>query len=221
MCLMEVTERDLELLKAAAPANSAIYRINGEAVETLYMAPELQALNGMTAEEYRRVSERSALELVLPEDRAALAEAVRRSLDGGVALDCSFRVVHKTLGSVRVRLEARLCGETEGLPLFFAVFASAPAESGASRGFAAFCGGAEGAAELEAFVNNIPVGVGVFSLVDGKVVPCVSNRPLRELLGVSHGEEALRTCDLQYRRLHGAAGRRARPDRRDVRRRRF
>jgi signal transduction histidine kinase len=189
MCLMEVTKRDLELLEAAAPANSAIYRINGKTAETLYISPELPALNGMTAEEHRVLSDRGAFEFVLPEDRAALADAVRRSLTGGTALDCYFRVVHKTLGSVRVHLGARMCGEMAGLPLFLAVFAHAPADSG----FAALCGnGAVGAPELEAFVNNIPVGVGVFGLANGEVVHFASNRVLRGLLNVPDGGEIIK-----------------------------
>ena len=69
---MELTDELLENLKKFLPGSAAIYRINGDIVETLYAAENLCALNGMTAEEYRALTSRNAAATVLPADLPGL-----------------------------------------------------------------------------------------------------------------------------------------------------
>ena len=126
---MEVTLRDLELLKRVMPGCSAVYRLRGSVFETLFISPGLCALNGMSPEEYARLTAQDALDSVLPEDRAGLMEAVGCAVSAGEPLDCYFRVFHKTLGFDWAHLNARYCGDLDGCQIFLAVYTNASVET--------------------------------------------------------------------------------------------
>ena len=125
---MELTEKDLKLIRDSLPGCSAIYRINGMAVETLYVSPSLPPLNGMTMEEYMEVTKDTAGAIVHPEDVSRLMQAIDESIRTGRQIDCSFRVSHRLRGADWAHLSARMCGELDGCPVFTAVYNNASSD---------------------------------------------------------------------------------------------
>ena len=127
--LMELTDELLENLKKFLPGSAAIYRINGDIVETLYAAENLCALNGMTAEEYRALTSRNAAATVLPADLPGLMEAVRRCITTGAPLDHYYRVLHKTRVFDWVHASANCIGTRNGCPVMTTVYVNASVET--------------------------------------------------------------------------------------------
>jgi signal transduction histidine kinase/PAS domain-containing protein len=126
---MELTTETLRFIEDAVPGNAAVYRINGDKIETLYIAPTLPKLNGMTSEEYRTVTGGNAANIVLPDDLPGLMEAVRDCLTTGQPLDCYYRVLHKRNGFDWVHATARQCGVMNGKPVLLVLYTNASVET--------------------------------------------------------------------------------------------
>ena len=45
---MELSRQDLSLMEKTMPGSAALYRLNGDRVETLWRSDSLPSLNGMT-----------------------------------------------------------------------------------------------------------------------------------------------------------------------------
>ena len=126
---MELTKESLKFIEDVMPGNTAIYRINGKTVETVYASPVLAALNGMTNEEYTELTHKNAAAVVLPDDLPFIMEAVRDCVTSGNQLDCYYRVIHKKNGFDWVHANARVCGELDGKPVLLAVYSNASVET--------------------------------------------------------------------------------------------
>ena len=57
---MDITQETLEYLEQVTPGNVVIYRLNGDVFETLYVAPAVPALNGLSREEYLESTKKNA-----------------------------------------------------------------------------------------------------------------------------------------------------------------
>jgi signal transduction histidine kinase len=126
---MELSNYDLELLEKSMPGHAAIYRICGEKAEVLWISPSLPALNGLTMEEYLEMTRKTGTAIACREDVPALLGAIRESVRTGAPLDHYFRVLHKTSGTDWAHINARLCGELDGCPVFAAVYTNASVET--------------------------------------------------------------------------------------------
>ena len=126
---MELTKEMIQYLAEVTPGNAAIYRLSGEHFETLYLSPSIPALNGMTMEEYHEMASADAMEMIFPEDREMLKQAVRDCLQTGKQIDVYYRVFHKKAGIDWAHINAKKCGELEGSPVFLAVYTNASVET--------------------------------------------------------------------------------------------
>jgi signal transduction histidine kinase/CheY-like chemotaxis protein len=127
---MELTEEALRFLKDSTPGSIAIYRLNGSVFETLYVSPSLPALNGLTMEEYLGRSKDNAAAMTCGDDAPELLRRAQESARSGEPFDCYFRVFHKALGMDWAHINARVCGELNGCPVFLAIYTNASVETG-------------------------------------------------------------------------------------------
>jgi len=125
---MEITEKILSYIKEYVPGNTAVYRIRGSIVETLYFSPGLPAVVGMSVEEYKNATQRDASGIVLPEDRASLMDAVASCISTGKPLDVRYRVKHKARNFDWVHAMACNCGTMNGCPVLLAEFTNSSIE---------------------------------------------------------------------------------------------
>ena len=88
---MELKKETIDYLAKVTPGYVAIYRVNGSVVETLYHSPDLPEQNGMSQEEYDRLTAGNASTIVLSEDLPGLMNAIRRSIEIGDPLDYHYR----------------------------------------------------------------------------------------------------------------------------------
>jgi len=126
---MDITQETLEYLEQVTPGNVVIYRLNGDVFETLYVAPAVPALNGLSREEYLESTKKNASSMVLPQDLPLLMEQVHECVRTGKPVDCTFRVFHKTLGVDWAHINARICGRLSGCPVFLAIYTNASMET--------------------------------------------------------------------------------------------
>ena len=126
---MELTTETLRLIEDVTPGNAAIYRIDGGRIETIYTAPTLPLLNGMTRAEYEEVTGGDASAIVLPDDLPGLMEAVRNCIASHQPLDCYYRVYHRKNGFDWVHATAKYIGENEGRPVLLALYTNASVET--------------------------------------------------------------------------------------------
>ena len=131
---MELTEHDLELLKNSIPGNAALYLVKDGVFETLYISPSIPALNGLTMEEYMAATSGGAADIVYGEDLPSLNSAVAESIRTGKPIDLYYRVGHKARGVDWAHLNARICGEMGGCPVFAAVYTNASVETDIYQG---------------------------------------------------------------------------------------
>lgn len=125
---MELTQEMLEYIQSITPGNFALYQVENGRMKTLYSSPKLPALNGMEAEEYREFTREDGLNIVLPEDRAGLLDAMRECIRGGTA-ERYYRVYHRLRGFDWVHASARLCGKKNGAPVLLVIYVNASAEA--------------------------------------------------------------------------------------------
>lgn len=126
----ELTQAKLAFLRRVIPGNAAIYSWQGECLKTLYMAEGLPQLNGVSLEEYQKMTQENALALVFPEDWALLREKMEYCVGTGQSIEHLYRVWHKTHGFDWVHVHARLAGTYDGYPVLIASFANASEETG-------------------------------------------------------------------------------------------
>ena len=128
---MNITGDMISHFSAFAPANSALYHLNASgALETLFLSENVPALLDLTREEYLKITERDAMDLTLPGDRAGLQAATVRCVTKGEAFEYYYRVYHKTKGFEWVHVYAHVCGSLDGRPLILALFSNMTQEGG-------------------------------------------------------------------------------------------
>ena len=119
---MELTDTVLAAVRQSIPTDFAIYRFEEGRIVPLYTSPALPAMSGMTEEEYQAAAGRDAALIVLDGDRQRVAEKLGAMLRDGGDADFSYRILHKTLGSVWVHAKGRALGELDGCPVFLTMF---------------------------------------------------------------------------------------------------
>ena len=126
---MNLTKEYLQLLENSVPGDAAIYLLKDGRAETLYVSPNLPALNGMTMQEYLAKSAKDALDIVFPPDQPALCQALHDAIEKHAPLDHYFRVFHKIHGIDWAHIKARICGEINSCPVVLAIYVNAAAEA--------------------------------------------------------------------------------------------
>lgn len=129
---MEISEDVLAIIRQTNIGDYAVYRVENGALRTLLCSPGLPALSEMTPEEYRALTERDACAIVLEPDRPLVAAKISEVLqyeDPTALLALTYRIAHKTRGSVWVRARVRRIGESAGAPVIMAMFATIAAVS--------------------------------------------------------------------------------------------
>jgi PAS domain-containing protein len=126
---VELTESLLSLIAQSNPGAYAIYRVDGGKMTALFRADSLPAISGMTPEEYAACTQDDAAAIILPADRAQVAALLAALLADGKDADFTYRILHKTQGSVWVHATARLLGTLNGVPVLIVVFGSTTYEA--------------------------------------------------------------------------------------------
>jgi PAS domain S-box-containing protein len=127
---MEITKEILEHYEAFSPVDTAIYHVNGTALETLFLSSNIPALLDMTREEYLQITKKDAMDLTIPQDRAGLLKATLECVKNGTHLDYYYRVYHKTFGFDWVHVDAHVCGIMGEGAVILARFANLTKEGG-------------------------------------------------------------------------------------------
>ena len=126
---MELSKQDLSLIENTMPGSAALYRLNGDRVETLWSSGSLPSLNGLTREEYDEITRENASAIVYPDDLPALMDTVRKNARPGGFFECYYRVFHKSRGVDWAHASARFCGELDGCPVLAVSYANASLET--------------------------------------------------------------------------------------------
>lgn len=107
----------------------AVYqRIDGK-IKTLRYSRGLRDLTGHTEEEFDTLLKEDALNAVYAEDRPDLTKEIEKVTINGGVLRCTFRIVHKNGSLVGVHFNAKVVGQENGLPLWYAIFMGLSPES--------------------------------------------------------------------------------------------
>ena len=126
---MELNEQTLSLITQANPGDFAVYRVEGGRLATLYAAPGLHAISGMSSEEYDALVRDDASAVVFEGDRPAVGEKLMLFLQDRRDIDFTYRVLHKTRGFVWVHAKARFLGEMDGFPVLLTQFSNTSRET--------------------------------------------------------------------------------------------
>jgi signal transduction histidine kinase/PAS domain-containing protein/ActR/RegA family two-component response regulator len=128
--MTELTEEQLKGYAAFSPVDTAIYRVRGGKLETLFLSENIPDLLGMTREEYLKITEKDAMDLTLPQDRKGLAAATGACIATGKKLDYYYRVYSDKKGFDWVHVDAHTCGSMDGDTIIIARFANVSREGG-------------------------------------------------------------------------------------------
>ncbi|MCI2049289.1 MAG: ATP-binding protein [Lachnospiraceae bacterium] len=128
---MDITKETLENFTRLTPINTAIYHVSPDgALETLFLSENIPALLDLSREEYLKITEHDAMDLTIPEDRAALQKATVQSIRTGLPFEHYYRVFHKEKGFEWIHVHAHTCGSMDGRPLIIANFSNMTEEGG-------------------------------------------------------------------------------------------
>jgi PAS domain S-box-containing protein len=126
---MELTEAFLSAIARSIPADFAIYQFQNGQITPLYAARELPAISGMTEDEYFAVAGADAFKIVLESDRPLVMAKVEAMLRRDENADFTYRILHKTKGSVWIHAKSRPLGTRNGCPVFLTVFLNTDGET--------------------------------------------------------------------------------------------
>ena len=121
---MDLTREMLEHFADFTPNDTAVYHVENGALITLFLSENIPSLLSMTREEYLKITEKDAMDLTIPQDRAGLAAATLSCIRTGEPFSYFYRVFHNTRGFDWVHVSAHVCGSLEGSPLIIAQFAN-------------------------------------------------------------------------------------------------
>lgn len=128
--MIKLTEEMLRGFTAFSPVDTAIYRVRGGKLETLFLSENIPDLLGMSRQEYLKITEKDAMDLALPQDRKGLAAATLSCIVTGEKLDYYYRVFSNKKGFDWVHVDAHPCGSMDGDPIIIARFANVSREGG-------------------------------------------------------------------------------------------
>ena len=119
---LEDTARQMQQIIDAIPGGVAAYQTVGGVIKTLHYSQELPAMIGYSNEEFAAHIRDNAMEIVCQEDRPMLEAAIAKAVEQGSILRLSFRVRHRDGGLVGVHMNAKAIGQSEGRPVWYAVY---------------------------------------------------------------------------------------------------
>ncbi len=182
---LNISDFSMKSLGQLFPGAIAIYRANGDVYETLYSSPEIPAILGMQPSEYSSATIKNAMDVILPEDRPAVLDALHKCVNNGTQLDIFYRVFHKTRGFDWVHAKAKRFCFTGKLPVLIFSFSNASTETDiyqdiinhtTSKIYVTDCDTyevlyANESAQLSAH-NSYPVGTPCYTYIHGINAPC-------------------------------------------------
>ena len=117
------------------PGTIAIYRANGDSLETLYTSKELPSILGMDEAEYSSLSASDAIDVVIPEDREKVVAALHACVEGKLQNpDIFYRVYNRKMDVDWVHLRAKKIGMMEDRPVFMCSFTNSSVETDIYQG---------------------------------------------------------------------------------------
>ena len=158
----------------AIPGGVAIYKMT-DIFETVYFSDGIPKLTGYTAEEYRELCKRDAVEMAYPEDIPAVIEKLHEAVRSHTVAKFEFRKRHRDGHIVWVRIQARQIGEADGAPLIHCVFHDISELKEAQW-------------EMSHLLGSIPGGVASYRVVDGKFIPVFYSEGVSALSGYTPEE---------------------------------
>lgn len=127
---MNITKDKIQDIIQFLPTYSALYRAHNGAFKTLFVSDKLPGLLGMEKDEYYKVTQDNAVDIVLPQDREGLLAAGSELLTTGKDIDYYYRVISNINGFDWVHIDAHICGEMDGDPVIIARYANMSHEGG-------------------------------------------------------------------------------------------
>lgn len=122
--ITDLKEAQLEMnhLINAIPGGIASYRVEGGRFISDFYSDGVIALSGHTREEFDRIIENDALNVIYEQDKVRVMEAVHRALVSGELLDVSYRIRHRDGNLMWIHLSGRRMGPLTESTRFYAVF---------------------------------------------------------------------------------------------------
>lgn len=112
---------DRDHLMNHIPGGIAIYKF-ADPLETLYFNDGVCALSGHTREEYSKIIQADAMNIVYEEDRPLLVAEIQSALQERRRVDLAYRIYHKERPFVWVQLSAESIREEDGYSVYYAIF---------------------------------------------------------------------------------------------------
>lgn len=116
------TQLEMNHLINSIPGGIAIYRVEDMAFKVVFYSDGVGELSGHTREEYDRLSEDNAMDLICEIDRDRVYEAAKTAVETGNLLDISYRIYHKDGRMIWIHLNGRRMGPLTKNTRFYAVF---------------------------------------------------------------------------------------------------
>ncbi len=129
--ISDLKEAQLEMdhLVNSIPGGIASYRVEGSRFIPTFFSDGVMQLTGHTREEYERMVQRDALDIIYEPDRARVEQAVEAAVISGEVLDVSYRMRHKDGRLIWIHLNGRRMGPLAPVSRFYAVFTGMSAET--------------------------------------------------------------------------------------------
>ena len=121
---MELTKEQLQLLAACAPEPTVVYLARNETaapVPFLFSA-DVPAFSGLSEQEYLALYRHDAEKAVLPQDLPTLQHTLERLFRQKLAGSCTYRIFHKTMGTVWTHAALKWIGQYEGNEVLLGIF---------------------------------------------------------------------------------------------------
>lgn len=126
---LKETQHELNHLINSIPGGIAIYRIEDSQLKVSFFSDGVMALSGHTREEYEKMVEKDALNIIYEPDRERVFAAAKIALESGEVLDVSYRIRHKNGQLIWIHLNGRRMEPLAETTRFYAVFTGMSAET--------------------------------------------------------------------------------------------
>jgi len=102
------------------PGGVVIYKVS-DIFETVYFSDGIPKLTGYTVEEYEDMVKGDISDRIYYKDREKVLKTLRHTVNDSSVVDFEFRVLHKDMHIVWLRVNARCIGDDSGVPLIHCV----------------------------------------------------------------------------------------------------
>lgn len=129
--ISDLKEAQLEMghLINSIPGGIASYTVEGGRFIPTFYSDGVLALSGHTREEFQKLVQGDALNIIYESDRKRVLEAAQKAIGSGSVLDVSYRMRHKDGRLIWIHLNGRRMGPVSESMRFYAVFTGISAES--------------------------------------------------------------------------------------------